>query len=62
MNETATTEAQMTHPLVTQLRFTRSEFIRCVEGVTAEEAIVHIEQPQLDCWSYGEPGTSSMGD
>lgn len=28
----------MTHPLVTQLRFTRSEFVRGLEAVTAEEA------------------------
>jgi hypothetical protein len=28
----------MTHPLVTQLRFTRSEFKRGLEGVTDEEA------------------------
>ncbi len=24
----------MTHPLVTQLRFARSEFVRCLEGVS----------------------------
>ena len=28
----------MTHPLVEQLRFTRSEFVRALEGVTDEEA------------------------
>jgi len=28
----------MTHPLVTQLRFTRSEFVRGLEPVTAEES------------------------
>ena len=28
----------MTHPLVVQLRFARSEFARCLEGVTEEEA------------------------
>ena len=27
----------MTHPLVTQLRFTRSEFVRCLKGVPAED-------------------------
>lgn len=26
------------HPIVTQLRFTRSEFVRCLEGVTDEDA------------------------
>jgi DinB superfamily len=28
-----------THPLVIQLRFARSEFMRCLEGVTEEEAV-----------------------
>ena len=28
----------MIHPLVTQLRFTRSEFTRCLEGVSEEDA------------------------
>ncbi len=28
----------MAHPLVDQLRFTRSEFLRCLDGVTDEEA------------------------
>ena len=27
------------HPLVTQLRFARSEFMRCLEGVTEDEAV-----------------------
>ena len=29
---------EMTHPLVSQLQFARSEFTRCLEGVTDEEA------------------------
>jgi hypothetical protein len=28
----------MSHPLVTQLRFTRSEWVRGLKGVTGEEA------------------------
>ena len=28
----------MTHPLVAQLRFARSEFVRCLEGVSDEDA------------------------
>ncbi len=28
----------MTHPLVTQLRFARSEFVRCLEGISDEDA------------------------
>ncbi len=43
----------MTRPLVTQLRFARSEFIRCVEGVTAEEAIVRIEPMNSLSWIVG---------
>ena len=29
----------MTHPLVTQLRFARSEFVRCLDGVSGEDAL-----------------------
>ncbi len=29
----------MTHPLVTQLRFTRSEWLRALNGITEEEAL-----------------------
>ena len=43
----------MTHPLVTQLRFARSEFIRCVGGVNAEEAIVRIEPMNCLSWIVG---------
>ncbi|MEA3335774.1 MAG: DinB family protein [Chloroflexota bacterium] len=28
----------MTHPLVTQLRFARSEFVRCLDGVSDEDS------------------------
>jgi hypothetical protein len=28
----------MPHPLVSQLRFARSEFVRCLEGVSDEDA------------------------
>jgi hypothetical protein len=40
----------MAHPLVTQLRFARSEFQRCLAGVTAEEAICRVGQ--LNCLSW----------
>lgn len=43
----------MTHPLVTQLRFARSEFIRCVEGVTTEEAVQRIEPMNSLSWIVG---------
>ena len=40
----------MAHPLVTQLRFARSEFVRCLDGVAAEDAIRRIEP--LNCLSW----------
>ena len=40
----------MIHPLVTQLRFTRSEFKRCLEGVGDEDALRRIEP--LNCLSW----------
>jgi hypothetical protein len=43
----------MTHPLVTQLRFARSEFIRCVEGVTAEEATQRLQPMNSLSWIVG---------
>ena len=32
----------MVHPLVEQLRFTRSEFRRCLAGITAEDAMARV--------------------
>lgn len=43
----------MSHPLVTQLRFTRSEFVRCLEGVSAEDAGRHIEGLNCLSWMIG---------
>jgi len=43
----------MTHPLVTQLRFTRSEFVRCLDGVSAEEAIHRFEPMNCISWIIG---------
>jgi hypothetical protein len=43
----------MTHPLVTQLRFVRNEFVRCLEGVTAEEAIKRFEPMNCLSWIVG---------
>ncbi len=40
----------MTHPLVTQLHFARSEFIRCMDGVLPEEA--QIRQEPMNCLSW----------
>ncbi len=43
----------MTHPLVTQLRFTRSELIRCLEGVSAEDAVRRLGPMNCISWTVG---------
>ncbi|MBN1963015.1 MAG: DinB family protein [Anaerolineae bacterium] len=43
----------MTHPLVTQLRFARSEFQRGLEGVTAEEAVRRFLPMNCISWMVG---------
>jgi hypothetical protein len=43
----------MTHPLVTQLRFARSELVRCLEGVPAEDACRRIEPMNCLSWIVG---------
>ena len=41
------------HPLVTQLRFARSEFLRCLEGVPAEDGIRRLEPMNCISWIVG---------
>jgi hypothetical protein len=43
----------MAHPLVTQLRFARSEFVRCLEGVSAEDAVRRLEPMNCLSWIVG---------
>ncbi len=43
----------MPHPLVTQLHFARSELMRCVEGVTEEEAARRFETMNCISWMVG---------
>ena len=43
----------MTHPLVTQLRFTRSEFKRAIKGVTDEDAAQRILPMNCISWNVG---------
>jgi len=43
----------MTHPLVLQLRFTRSEFLRGLEGVTSEEARKRFLPMNCIAWNVG---------
>lgn len=41
------------HPLVSQLWFTRSEFVRCLRGVTAEDAVRRLEPMNCISWIIG---------
>ena len=43
----------MTHPLVDQFRFTRSEFLRGLEGLTEEEGARHFGQMNCISWIVG---------
>ena len=41
------------HPLVTQLHFARSEFARCLEGVSAADACRRLEPMNCISWIIG---------
>ena len=41
------------HPLVTQLRFARGEFVRCLEGVSAEDAVRRLMPLNCISWIVG---------
>jgi hypothetical protein len=43
----------MIHPLVSQLRFARSEFVRCLEGVPAEDAGRRLRPMNSLSWMLG---------
>ena len=43
----------MTHPLVTQLRFSRGEFVRCLEGVPPEDASRRLRPMNCLSWIVG---------
>jgi hypothetical protein len=43
----------MVHPLTTQLWLARKEFIRCLEGVSAEDAVLRIEKMNCLSWIVG---------
>jgi hypothetical protein len=43
----------MPHPLVTQLRFARSEFVRCLEGISDEDARHRIMPMNCISWMVG---------
>ena len=41
------------HPLVVQLRFARSEFVRCLDSVSAEDAVRRLEPMNCVSWIVG---------
>ncbi len=43
----------MTHPLVTQLRFARGELRRCLDGVSAEDAVRRLGPMNCISWIVG---------
>jgi hypothetical protein len=43
----------MIPPLITQLHFTRSEFVRCFEGVSPEDACHRLEPMNCLSWTIG---------
>lgn len=43
----------MPHPLVSQLRFTRSEFVRCLKGVSTADAVRRFEPMNCISWIVG---------
>ncbi len=43
----------MAHPLVEQLRFSRSEFRRALEGLTPEEAVKRVGPANCIAWNVG---------
>jgi hypothetical protein len=43
----------MPHPLVTQLRFARGEFMRCLDGVSAAEGVIRLQPMNCISWMVG---------
>ncbi len=43
----------MAHTMVEQLRFTRSELLRCLDGMSEQEASVHHGQMNCISWTVG---------
>src|SRR5512135_3110412 len=43
----------MPHPLVSQLRFARSEFVRCLAGVSPEDAVRRVLPMNCISWIVG---------
>ena len=43
----------MAHPIVQQLRFTRGEFVRCLEGLSLQDAYVRHGRMNCISWTIG---------
>ena len=50
----------MTHPLVTQLRFTRSEFVRGLRGVSEEDGIRRVGRMNSISWIVGHVASQEL--
>ncbi len=50
----------MPHPMVDQLRFTRREFLRCLEGITGEDARRRFEPMNCISWIIGHLATQEQ--
>jgi hypothetical protein len=51
----------MPHPLVDQLRFARSEFVRCLDGVTPEDAVRRLGPMNCISWIIGHLANQEQG-
>ena len=51
----------MIHPLVTQLHFARSEFARCLEGVSPEDAVRRLMPMNCLSWFVGHMANQEQG-
>jgi hypothetical protein len=49
------------HPLVSQLRFARSEFLRCLEGVSGADARRRLEPMNCISWIVGHLASQENG-
>ena len=50
----------MTHPLVTQLRFARSELVRCLDGLSDEDACHRFMPMNCISWMVGHLATQEQ--
>lgn len=51
----------MAHPLVEQLRFTRREFVRCLDGLSLQDAYVRHGQMNCISWTIGHLASHENG-